>query len=123
MPPTLVRKEINISSDAFDEMTGALNDAGIKLDVNDEFVVKRDISIKGPILYRQVNIRHQVLMEVVKIYKSPVKNDFEINDAEDFVNFLDTVYKYILEGTTPEITLKTETKPKASGWGTAKDKI
>lgn len=120
MPPTLVRKEISISSDAFDEMTGALNEAGIKLDNDTEFVVKKDLTIKGPILYRQVNLRHQILMEVAKVYKSPINGDFEVSNSSHFIDFLDDVYQYILKKKKPtkNPTSPTKTiKPKDKPWG------
>ena len=117
MPSPIPRKEISISSEAFDEMTGALQDAGIKLEKDDEFTVKRDMAIKGPILYRQVNLRHQILTEVVKVYEPlPDDNGMCKTDSSHFINFLDDVYKYCLTGDKPEAT--TTTQPKASGWGT-----
>lgn len=120
MPPTLVRKEISISSEAFDEMTGALQDAGIKLEKDDEFTVKKDLAIKGPILYRQVNLRHQILAEIKSIYKPPMVDDIELSDSAHFINFFDDVYKYCLTGEKPEgkPTTETKPKPKSTGWGT-----
>ncbi len=117
MPPQLVRKEINLSFEAFEEMTNALNEAGIKLEKDDVLTINKDISVKGPILYRQVNLRHQILAEVVKIYKAPMnEHEIEVTDSNHFINFLDDVYKYCLTGERPATT-----QPKASlGWG--KDK-
>lgn len=123
MPPSLVRKEINISSEAFDEITGALQDAGIKLEKDDSFTITKDISIKGPILYRQVNLKHQILMEVVKVYKTPIDKDFEVSNSSHFIDFLDDVYLYCLTGEKPakpenrNQTKATSTKPKNKPWG------
>lgn len=96
--PTTPRKEINISSDAFDEITGALHEAGIKLEKDDSFTITKDMAIKGPINYRQVNLRHQILIEVSKVYKTPITNDFEVPNSEYFIKFLDDVYEYIKTG-------------------------
>lgn len=117
MAPPKQRHNVSISHEAFEEFTNALNEAGIKLDTDDEILIKRDISIKGPILYRQVNLRHQILMEVVKVYKSPIVNEFEINDVNNFIDFWDTCYKYALTGEKPlkPTATVTEIKPK-SGW-------
>lgn len=120
-PPKAIRHEVKVSHNIFEELTSALNEAGIKLEKNDEYTVKPDIAIKGPILYRQVNLRHQILMEIVKIYKSPVnKDDMEYNDAKDFITFLDDVYQYILTGNipaSPENKNQSTTQPiKKAGW-------
>lgn len=101
MAPPKPKHEINISHEAFEEFTNALNEAGVKLDKNDEILIKPDMSIKGPILYRQVNLRHQILMEVVKVYKSPMIDEIEINDVNDFLNYLDAIYSYVLTGEKP----------------------
>lgn len=116
MPTPTTKNTINISSEAFDELTGALNDKGIKLESDTEFIVKKDLAIKGPINYRQVNLRHQIMIEVAKVYKAPIdEREMEISDSSNFIKYLDSVYKYILTGEQPQ-TATTETKSKKSGW-------
>lgn len=108
--------DVKVSSEAFDEFTGALNDAGIKLGKDDEITITKDMAVKGPINYRQVNLRHQILIEVAKVYKTPIQKDFEVSNSAHFIDFLDDVYKYILEGKDKTTDNKTKT-PAKSGWG------
>lgn len=109
-----IKNIINVSSECFDEITGALNEKGIKLDNDTEFTVKKDTAIKGPINYRQVNLRHQLLIEIVKIYKSPINDkEMEFNDAKDFIEFFDKIYQYILTG---QSEIKKFGEIKKSGW-------
>lgn len=114
--------ELNVSSDTFDEISNALNDKGTKINGDDPILLTKDIAIKGPINYRRVNLRHQILMEVAKVYKTPIdKDDYEVSNSKHFIDFLDDVFHYILEGKERIAEVKTKAinpnKPKpAVGW-------
>src|ERR1051325_1916621 len=90
--------EIQISENAHSEIVHALNEHGHKINAGDNIVISKDIGIKGPYNYRQVNLRHQIMQDVVKIYKSPMIDDIEKNDSKEFIDFLDDIYNYILKG-------------------------
>lgn len=122
-PPKSKPHEITVSSEAFDEFTGALNEAGIKLEPGDKILINlAEIGVKGPINYRQVNLRHQILTEVAKVYEPPMDDDGQkcLTDATHFIDFFDAVYKYCLTGDKPTITKPiTETSNQSTnkaGW-------
>lgn len=100
------KHEINLSVDAYDEFFGALQAKGIQVKSGESIVIDKDIRLKGP-NYKQVEIRRDVLIEVCKVYKSPMEGDFETNDVLGFINFVDAVYKYILTGEQPPSPLTT----------------
>lgn len=115
------KHHITISENAMYEFTEALKASNIQLGPNDEVMITKDMAVTGPYNYRQVNLRHQILMEVAKVYKTPIKNDFEVSDSSHFINFLDDVYNYILDGERKTDTPKPTTEPtpqldKKSGW-------
>ena len=60
--------------------------------------------------YKQVTIRRDVLAEAAKVYTAPVDKDgeFEYSDSSHFINFVDDVYNYILEGKKPSNHMKHE---------------
>lgn len=111
------RTSIEISSEAFDELTGALREQGVNLDNDSEFTVKKNIAIKGPILYRQVNLRHEILKEVVKAYEPKVdaEREFCLTDSKHFIDFFDDVYNYVLTGKKPSATV-TQLTPTPKEW-------
>lgn len=115
MPPP----NINVSMECFNELANALEAQGQKVNPENPITVTKDIKIKGPIDYRQVTIRKDVLVEVSKVYKTPVdEREMEVSDSTHFINFLDDVYKYIFKGEKPKTqeTKTTTVEPKKSGW-------
>ena len=90
--------DINVSLETFNEIANALEARGIKVNKDAPISITKDIKIKGPVDYRQVTIRKDVLMEIAKVYKTPIIKDFEVSDSKHFINFLDEVYLYILLG-------------------------
>lgn len=100
--------ELNVSLETFNEIANGLEAKGIKVNADSPITIAKDVKIKGPIDYRQVQIRRDVLSEVVKVYKAPVdKREMEISDSKDFINYMEDIYQYILTGK------KVETKPKS----------
>jgi len=100
--------DINVSLETFNEIANALEARQIKINKDAPISITKDIKIKGPVDYRQVTIRKDVLMEVAKVYKTPIdKKDYEVSDSKHFIDFLDAVYQYVLLGKQTT----TETKP------------
>lgn len=116
MPASSTIINVNVSLETFNEIANALEASGKKINADAPLTITKDTKIKGPIDYRQVTIRKDVLMEVVKVYKTPIDgNEYEVSDSKHFINFFDDVYNYVLKGkVTAEPT--TETKPKANTW-------
>lgn len=113
MPPV----NVNVSMECFNELANALEAQGQKVNPENPITVTKDIKIKGPIDYRQVTIRKDVLIEVAKVYKTPVDNrEMEVSDSKHFINFLDNIYEYILKGTKPEDKTAKPVETKKSGW-------
>ncbi len=110
---------LRISEDAMYEFTEALRANNIQLTGNEDITITKDMAVTGPYNYRQVNLRHQILIEAVKVYKSPINaNEMEYNNAQEFIKFIDDVYQYVLTGMTEQQS-DTETKPKSAvkgGW-------
>lgn len=121
MPPTQTHN-VNVSLETFNEIANALEAAGVKINADAPISITKDIKIKGPVDYRQVQIRRDVMQEVVKVYEPPMNEDGSVclTDSSHFINFLDDVYSYILKGEKPKATPTTvapiKTTPKKTGW-------
>lgn len=114
--------ELQVSLETFQEIANGLEAKEVKINSDANITLVKNIKIKGPIDYRQVQIRRDVLMEVVKVYKAPMIDDIELTDSQHFINFLDDVYKYVFKGekpaaTTPPNKIVIETQPNKTGWG------
>ena len=94
----MAKIDLKVSMETFNEIANALEARGEKVNSTENIVLTKDVSIKGPIDYRQVTIRKDVLVEVAKVYKTPLINDFEVSNSKHFIDFLDDVYNYILKG-------------------------
>lgn len=111
MPTPTQTHNVNVSLETFNEVANALEAAGVKINADAPISITKDIKIKGPVDYRQVQIRRDVMQEVVKVYEPPMNEDASVTlaDSSHFINFLDDVYNYILRGKKPET-------PKKTGW-------
>lgn len=121
--PTLPDKTIvKVSLETFNEIANALEATGKTINKDADIILTKDMSIKGPIDYRQVTIRKDVLEFVKDVYKAPMEDGlFEVSDSNHFINFFDDVYTYILEGKKPETKAIIDVQPKASSWGKTKE--
>lgn len=118
-PKSKQKYKVLISENAMYEFTEALKENNIQLTKDDEVLITGDMSVTGPYNYRQVNLRHQILMEVVKVYEPPMDADKTscLADAKHFIDFFDAVYKYVLTGDVPTDKPKPTTEtPKSTGW-------
>ena len=112
------RYNLVISEDAMYEFTEALKANNIQLTSEDEVTITKDIAVTGPYNYRQVNLRHQILMEVAKVYEPLMSDDGDkcLTDSKHFINFLDDVYKYVLSGEKPSATVTELKTTNDNGW-------
>lgn len=117
--PTLPDKTIvKVSLETFNEIANALEASGKTINKESDITLTKDISIKGPIDYRQVTIRKDILEFVKDVYMSPLNDDMnQISDSEHFLNFFDDVYNYVLKGERPTAKPATETKTETKAWG------
>lgn len=101
---------VKVSLETFNEIANALEASGKTINKETDIILTKDISIKGPIDYRQVTIRKDILEFVKDVYKAPMNEDqIEITDSGHFINFFDDVYNYCLKGEKPT-EKPTETK-------------
>lgn len=117
--------EIKVSEATHSEIVNALNANGKKINPGESFTVTKDVSIIGPIDWRAVQVRRDVMAEVVKVYEPRMNENGDkcLTDSHHFIAFLDDVYNYILRGDKPKpaeqksnvTPIKPPEKPK-SGW-------
>jgi hypothetical protein len=114
--------KIKVSIPTFHEIVAALEVSGKKLDDSSSITLEKTDAIERPLDWRCITIRKDCLTEACKVYKSPMDEDcnFEINDIGGFINFVDAIYNYVLEGkkTSGEVKIKQITKTKAPATAT-----
>ena len=100
--------KIKLSIPSYHEIAGNLEAAGIKLTENETLIIDKDVSLERPIDWRLLTVRKDCIIEAAKVYRHPVdpNGDFEITDCQHFLNFVEELYQYILNGKKPDTEAK-----------------
>lgn len=116
----MAKTSLKVSVPTFHEIAQKMEETGNKIGESDTITLTKDTALERPIDWRMVTVRKDVVTEAAKVYHAPMDNDgFEITNSVHFVNFVDDVLNYVINGTKPENQVKTTAaaiQPKKA-WG------
>lgn len=94
-----------VSMGTFGELTTLMERNGRTLNDGKEITIESNDAVIPPIDFRLAALRQNCLAEVVKVYKTPIEKDFEVNNVDDFIRFFDKVFQYVFKGemSTPAV--------------------
>jgi hypothetical protein len=100
-----MNQKLKLSLPSYNEIAIKLAEAGIKLTDNDTLTIEKMSDIERPIDWRLVQVRKDCVVEALKLY-SPERlyNDDgnetgRKNNVKEFLEFVNEIYDYVLEGT------------------------
>lgn len=102
---------VNVSQEAFEEILNALEAQGVQLNRDNPITITKDISIKGPVNYRQVTIRKDIMQIAAMCYKTPIEKEFEVSNSDHFCKFAEDLYQYAMTGKVSNQESKEPTPP------------
>lgn len=95
--------ELKVSMECFNEIANALEAQGKKVNPEESITITKDTSIKGPVDWRLVKVKMDVLQWYKDVYQPPVdENQFLSNNNSHFIEAFDAVVDYILKGDKPD---------------------
>ena len=114
----MAKISIKCSIPTFHELAQKLEESGVKITDTDSFTITKDTVLERPIDWRLLTVRKDCVTEAAKVYRHRQDtNEMEITDSSHFLNYVEDIYNYILNGDKPEVAVedKPET-PKKQGW-------
>ncbi len=85
---------LKVSLATYDEIAGALERAGTKINTGDTLTIGKSDRLIPPIDFRLVTIRRDVMGICAPVYQ----RNKEQTNAEEFIDFVSKVFNYVLNG-------------------------
>lgn len=97
-------KILKVSENTFNEIANALDNLGIKVNPEENITLSKDTAIKGPVDWRHVQVKRDILPQIAAVYKPKMTEDGTIciTDSLHFINFFDDCFNYVMKGDKPK---------------------
>jgi|SRR6185312_6645514 len=93
---------LKISATCYSEIAAQLEQQGVKINSGMPLTLEKGTHFAPPYDYRMIAIRRDVMTEASKTYHSPFDDNHSVTNTEHFLNHMNTVLQWVLEGTLPQ---------------------